>query len=68
MRALVSDYTGVDTPQATKRHGNDMPPLHSPQVLLKELQEHNGFFDELVDMFPSKLYIAGNSGECSPGF
>ncbi len=39
-----------------------MPPLHSSQALLKELQEHNGFFDELVDMIPAKLYIKGNSG------
>jgi len=40
-----------------------MPPLHNPAALLKELQDHNAFFDELVDMIPAKLYIAGNTGD-----
>lgn len=31
--------------------------------LLKDLTEHNLFFDELVDMIPSKLYIEGQSGD-----
>jgi DNA excision repair protein ERCC-4 len=31
--------------------------------LEQELLEHNGFFDMLVDMIPSKLYISGNSGD-----
>lgn len=40
-----------------------MPPHQSSAALLKDLQEHNAFFDELVDMIPAKLYIAGNTGE-----
>ena len=41
-----------------------MPPQHpSASALLRELNGHNSFFDELVNMFPAKLYIAGNSGE-----
>ena len=35
----------------------------SSQQLLRELTEHNDFFDMLVDMIPSKLYIAGNTGD-----
>jgi hypothetical protein len=35
----------------------------SSQQLLLELSEHNDFFDMIVDMIPSKLYIAGNSGD-----
>jgi hypothetical protein len=31
--------------------------------LLTELQADNAFFDQLVDMIPSKLYIAGQSGD-----
>jgi len=31
--------------------------------LLADLTENNLFFDELVDMIPSKLYIAGQSGD-----
>jgi 60S ribosome biogenesis protein Rrp14 len=38
-----------------------MPPLQFTN-LLRELEEHNSFFDELVDMIPAKLYVAGNSG------
>jgi Surfeit locus protein 6/60S ribosome biogenesis protein Rrp14 len=34
--------------------------LHS---LEQELLEHNEFFDMLVDMIPSKLYVAGTSGD-----
>lgn len=33
------------------------------EELLQELLEHNAFFDRLVDMIPSKLYIAGQSGD-----
>lgn len=33
------------------------------RLLLSDLQDHNAFFDNLVDMIPSKLYIAGNSGD-----
>lgn len=40
-----------------------MPPQHLNQnTILKELEQHNAFFDELVDMIPAKLYVAGNSG------
>ena len=43
-----------------------MPPQHESaadtKALLKELEQHNAFFDELVDMIPAKLYVAGNSG------
>jgi len=31
--------------------------------LLADLQKNNLFFDELVDMIPTKLYIAGQSGD-----
>mmetsp|Transcript_8530 Transcript_8530/g.9789 ORF Transcript_8530/g.9789 Transcript_8530/m.9789 type:complete len:402 (-) Transcript_8530:28-1233(-) len=31
--------------------------------LLVDLQKNNLFFDELVDMIPTKLYIAGQSGD-----
>jgi DNA excision repair protein ERCC-4 len=31
--------------------------------MLLELTEHNDFFDMVVDMIPSKLYIAGQSGD-----
>jgi hypothetical protein len=46
-----------------------MPPQHQsasviadPKTILKELEQHNAFFDDLVDMIPAKLYVAGNSG------
>merc|ERR1712232_464140 len=35
----------------------------SATSLLQELQEHNDFFDDLVDMIPAKLYIANNTGK-----
>ncbi|KAL3939612.1 MAG: hypothetical protein SGARI_001306 [Bacillariaceae sp.] len=35
----------------------------SSQQLLAELQQDNVFFDQLVDMIPTKLYIAGQSGD-----
>lgn len=41
-----------------------MPPKTiSPEQLLYELQSDNAFFDDLVDMIPAKLYVAGNSGD-----
>jgi len=46
-----------------------MPPLAkstaaaTEESLFLELTEHNDFFDVLVDMIPSKLYIAGQSGD-----
>jgi len=33
------------------------------QSLLADLKEDNFFFDQLVDMVPAKLYIAGQSGD-----
>jgi hypothetical protein len=46
-----------------------MPPQHQsgpdPKALLRELAQHNDFFDNLVDMIPAKLYVAGNSGKFS---
>ena len=33
------------------------------QSLLEDLQEDNYFFDQLVDLIPAKLYIAGQSGD-----
>lgn len=33
------------------------------RTLEHELLEHNEFFDMLVDMIPSKLYVAGTSGD-----
>lgn len=35
----------------------------SAEQLFEELQNDNVFFDELVDMIPAKLYVAGNSGD-----
>lgn len=52
-----------------------MPPQHQSEAtaavvdtkaLLKELEQHNSFFDDLVDMIPAKLYVAGNSGKLFP--
>lgn len=44
-----------------------MPPQHQsvadPKAILKELEQHNAFFDSLVDMIPAKLYVADNSGK-----
>ena len=39
------------------------PKQQQQRLLLSDLQDHNAFFDNLVDMIPSKLYIAGNSGD-----
>lgn len=39
------------------------PKSISPEQLLHELQNDNVFFDNLVDMIPAKLYVAGNSGD-----
>lgn len=36
---------------------------YSSEKLLAELTEHNDFFDMIVDMIPSKLYISGQSGD-----
>ncbi|KAL3912982.1 MAG: hypothetical protein SGILL_006673 [Bacillariaceae sp.] len=35
----------------------------SSEELLRELQQDNVFFDQLVNMIPTKLYIAGHSGD-----
>jgi hypothetical protein len=32
-------------------------------LLKVELDSHNLFFDQLVDMIPAKLYVSGNSGK-----
>lgn len=42
-----------------------MPPQHKydEAALLRELQDHNNFFDSVVNMIPAKLYVAGNTGE-----
>jgi DNA excision repair protein ERCC-4 len=40
-----------------------MSPKISQHQLLQDLQNDNLFFDELVDMIPAKLYVAGNSGD-----
>eukprot|EP00429_Kryptoperidinium_foliaceum_P031547 CAMPEP_0176141614 /NCGR_PEP_ID=MMETSP0120_2-20121206/72014_1 /TAXON_ID=160619 /ORGANISM="Kryptoperidinium foliaceum, Strain CCMP 1326" /LENGTH=384 /DNA_ID=CAMNT_0017477761 /DNA_START=35 /DNA_END=1189 /DNA_ORIENTATION=+ len=39
------------------------PKSISPEKLLEDLQLDNAFFDGVVDMFPAKLYVAGNSGD-----
>ena len=39
------------------------PKQPQQRLLLSVLQDHNAFFDNLVDMIPQKLYIAGNSGD-----
>mmetsp|Transcript_16641 Transcript_16641/g.40593 ORF Transcript_16641/g.40593 Transcript_16641/m.40593 type:complete len:250 (-) Transcript_16641:514-1263(-) len=40
-----------------------MAPKISQHQLLQELEDNNEFFDNLVDMIPAKLYVAGNSGD-----
>jgi len=44
-----------------------MPPLHhlsvNSKTILKELSEHNSFFDSVVNMIPAKLYVSGNTGD-----
>jgi hypothetical protein len=40
-----------------------MAPKISQHQLLQELQNDNMFFDQLVDMIPAKLYVAGASGD-----
>lgn len=35
----------------------------SAQLLLQDLQNDNMFFDQIVDMIPAKLYVAGQSGD-----
>lgn len=40
-----------------------MPPQHQSNELLSELEEHNEFFDNVVNMIPASLYVAGNSGD-----
>jgi len=37
-----------------------MPPQHN---FLRELQEHNDFFDSFVDMFPDEVYVTSNRVE-----
>lgn len=40
-----------------------MPPQHSINQfeILSELESHNAFFDDIVNMIPAKLYVAGHS-------
>ena len=45
-----------------------MPPQHQhhqpmdSSTILRELKEHNSFFDSVVDMIPATLYVtSGNS-------
>lgn len=40
-----------------------MSPKLSQHQLLQELEDNNEFFDNLVDMIPAKLYVAGASGD-----
>ena len=42
-----------------------MPPQHQSEnnELLSELESHNEFFDDLVNMIPARLYVAGHSGD-----
>jgi hypothetical protein len=40
-----------------------MTPKMSQHQLLQDLQQDNSFFDQLVDMIPAKLYVAGHSGD-----
>ena len=40
-----------------------MPPQDfNRNAVLRDLADHNDFFDELVDSIPAKLYVAGNTG------
>lgn len=42
-----------------------MPPQHAidPKQVLHELEAHNDFFDELVDMIPAKVYVSDKGKE-----
>jgi hypothetical protein len=41
-----------------------MPPQHvDPSLLMQELEQHNDFFDNLVDMIPAKLYVGNNPSD-----
>eukprot|EP00555_Chaetoceros_dichaeta_P003857 CAMPEP_0198251750 /NCGR_PEP_ID=MMETSP1447-20131203/2483_1 /TAXON_ID=420782 /ORGANISM="Chaetoceros dichaeta, Strain CCMP1751" /LENGTH=470 /DNA_ID=CAMNT_0043936843 /DNA_START=119 /DNA_END=1531 /DNA_ORIENTATION=+ len=42
-----------------------MPPQHyyDSKKILRDLESNNEFFDDLVDMIPAKLYVAGNTGD-----
>lgn len=41
-----------------------MPPQHvDPSLLMQELEQHNAFFDNLVDMIPAKLYVGSNPSD-----
>lgn len=44
-----------------------MPPQHEyfydSNKILRDIEANNTFFDNLVDMFPAKLYVAGNTGD-----
>lgn len=46
-----------------KKEPKEKTPKEKQRLLLSDLQDHNAFFDNLVDMIPSKLYIPGNSGD-----
>ena len=51
---------------STTAFTNNMPPQHSDNNsddLHSELLSHNAFFDNVVNMIPAKLYIAGHSGD-----
>jgi len=39
--------------------------MMSKKELLAELDEHNDFFDMIVDLFPSQLYVSGGVGNTS---
>jgi len=49
------------------QQNNSMPQQHNHvyngEKLLLGLRDHNNFFDDLVDMIPSKLYVADNTGD-----
>jgi len=46
-----------------------MPPQHiDPKSIYTELEEHNEFFDSLVDMIPAKLYVVGGNANTDQSF
>lgn len=54
----------ASTTMAVKKKGSTPQAQQTQQrLLLTDLEDHNAFFDNLVDMIPSKLYIPGNSGD-----
>ena len=65
MATKMKSKSRTTTEKATAKSTTPTPPSAGALYhdLLKDLTEHNLYFDELVDSIPSKLYIEGQSGD-----